>query len=388
MPILLRGAGVVLHAYDSYRPGHALLVDAGRVLRSGVAESLAVEADEVLELGEVVLAPGLIDAHTHVTIRPGEGDQHGQLAEPPGWQAIRGVRNLGAALASGVTTARIMGERHGIDLDFRRAVATGELPGPRLRVAGTALSASHGHGRALGVADGPEAVRRAVRANLAAGADHIKLFVTGGVSSRDGDLYAYHYDREEIRAAVEEAHRAGVRVAAHAHGGPGVTLCAEEGVDSIEHGALLTDENVQAMKAHGTHLVLTSGIAFHPDGIERGDAGREGITAKLAEVRSRIEETFAKVRAAGLSYAVGTDSMHGHIAYEARWLAERGVAPAEAFAALTLRGAEAMGLEDRGRLEPGCLADVVALDGNPLEDVAALERVRCVVIGGRLAFRA
>ena len=134
-----------------------------------------------------------------------------------------------------------MGEQAGIDFEFRRAVAAGELPGPRLFVSGTALSASHGHGAALGVADGVDEVRKAVRANLKAGADHIKLFVTGGVSSRGTDIYAYHYSREEIRAAVEEAHRAGRKVAAHAHGGDGVTLCAEEGVDSVEHGGLLTD---------------------------------------------------------------------------------------------------------------------------------------------------
>jgi imidazolonepropionase-like amidohydrolase len=387
MTTLLRAAGLIVSADSGYLPGHGLLVRDGRVVRSGPAESLAAEAEETLDLGDLVLAPGLIDAHTHVTVRPGEGDQHGQLAESPGWQAIRGVENLRRMLASGVTTARIMGERSGIDLDFRRAVAAGELPGPRLLVSGAALSASHGHGRVLGVADGPDGVRSAVRANIAAGVDQIKLFVTGGVSS-GGDLYAHHYGREEIRVAVEEAHRVGLRVAAHAHGGPGVTLCAEEGVDTVEHGALLTSENIEAMKAHGTYLVLTNSIAFHPAGIELGDAGRPAISARLAQVRERVEESFAAVRRAGLSFAVGTDSMHGHIAFEVRWLVERGVPESEALAAATTRAAEVLGVDDIGRLTPGSRADVVALDGNPLSDVGALERVRAVVLGGRVVHRA
>ena len=178
----------------------ALLVEEGRIVALDVPDALEPTADTVLDLGKTVLLPGFIDAHTHVTIRPGEGDQHGQLAQPVLRQALRGVANVERMLASGVTTARIMGEKVGIDLEFKRAIAAGEILGPRLFVSGTALSASHGHGTALGVADGVAEVRKAVRTNLKNGADHIKLFVTGGVSSRGGDIYAYHYARDEIRA--------------------------------------------------------------------------------------------------------------------------------------------------------------------------------------------
>ena len=383
MTTLIRSSGLIDGTGTGFRPDVALLVEGGRVEAVGPVEALRERADKTIDLGDAVLLPGFIDAHTHLTIRPGEGDQHGQLGLPYVRQALRGVANVRKMLHSGVTTARIMGERAGIDFEFRRAVAAGELTGPRLLVSGTALSASHGHGAALGVADGVDEVRKAVRANLKAGADHIKLFVTGGVSSRGTDIYAYHYSREEIRAAVEEAHRAGRKVAAHAHGGDGVTLCAEEGVDSVEHGGLLTEENIDKMLQAGTSLVLTNTIAFHPEGIERGDAGDPSILSKMQRVRKTIESTFERIRASGLRFALGTDSMHGLFGYELEWLVNHGVSPEEAIIAATRRGAEVMGQEDVGTLEQGKRADVVALKRNPLEDIRAVYEVQAVFKNGQ-----
>jgi len=345
----------------------AVLVEDDRIAAVGDRASFATLDAERLELGEVTLLPGFIDAHTHLSIRPGEGDQHGQLGRPLVWQALRSVANLDAMVDSGVTTARIMGEQAGLDFIVRDLVASGELRGPQLFVSGMALSAIHGHGRALGVADGLDGVRRAVRENLRDGADHIKFFMTGGVSSSGSSLYAYHYSREEVRAIVEEAHRAGRKVAVHAHGGEGVSICAEEGVDSIEHGSLLTDENVAAMLKHQTALTLTKSIGHHPDGIQRGDAKRPDVMAKLREARSFDEEVFGRLRAAGLAFALGTDSMHGLFGYEIQWLVERGVSVQEALEAATRRGAEVIGLDDRGTLEAGKRADLVALRGNVFE---------------------
>ena len=383
MTTLIRSSGLIDGTGTGFRAGVGLLVEGGYISEVGPAEALRERADETIDLGDAVLLPGFIDAHTHLTIRPGEGDQHGQLELPYVRQALRGVANVEKMLHSGVTTARIMGERAGIDFEFRRAVAAGELPGPRLFVSGTALSASHGHGAALGVADGVDEVRKAVRANLKAGADHIKLFVTGGVSSRGTDIYAYHYSREEIRAAVEEAHRAGRRVAAHAHGGDGVTLCAEEGVDSVEHGGLLTDENIDKMLEAGTSLVLTNTIAFHPEGIEKGDADDPSILSKVLGVRETEEKTFERVIASGLRFALGTDSMHGLFGYELEWLVNHGVSPEEAVIAATRRGAEVMGLEDVGTLERGKRADLVALKRNPLNDIRAVYEVQAVFKEGQ-----
>ena len=385
MATLIRAKGVIDGTGTGLREGVVLLVEEGRIVALDAPDALEPTADTVLDLGETVLLPGFIDAHTHITIRPDEGDQHGQLAQPVLRQALRGVTNVGRMLASGVTAARIMGEKAGIDFEFERAIATGDILGPRLFVSGTALSASHGHGAALGVADGVDEVRKAVRTNLKNEADHIKLFITGGVSSRGGDIYAYHYAREEIRAAVTEAHRAGYKVAAHAHGGDGVTLCAEEGVDSVEHGGLLTNENIDNMLEAGTWLTLTNTIAFHPEGIEKGDAGDASILTKMKTVRETIEGTFERIKTSGLRFALGTDSMHGLFGYELEWLVNYGVSPEEAITAATKHGAEVMGKEDElGTLEPGKRADIVALQGNPLEDIRAVYEVAAVVKEGHL----
>ena len=385
MATLIRGRGSVDGTGTGFREDIAILVEDGRILELARPEILHAKADDILDLGDTVLLPGFINAHTHITIRPGEGDQHGQLKKPIVAQGLRGVENIKRMLQGGVTTARIMGEQAGIDFEFKRAIASGELSGPRLFVSGTALSATNGHGAALGVADGIEGIRKAVRRNLRDGADHIKLFVTGGVSSSGGDIYAYHYSREEIRAAVEEAHRAGRKVAAHAHGGEGVNLCAEEGVDSVEHGGLLTDENIDKMLEAGTWLTLTNTIAFHPEGIEKGDAGDPSIISKMKAVRETIEGTFERIKASGLRFALGTDSMHGLFGYELEWLVNHGVSPKEAIIAATKHGAEVMGLEtELGTLEPGKLADIVALKRNPLEDIRAIYEVAAVIKEGQL----
>lgn len=383
MKVFVRAGAVIDGTGSGLQPGTGLLIEEGSIAALGPASELEGSADAVEDLGGCTIVPGFVDAHSHITVRPGEGDQHSQLRRDPVWQALRGVRNLRLDLASGVTTLRVMGERHSIDFEFKDAIARGEIAGPRLLVAGRALSPSHGHGASFGAVDGPEALRTAVRENVRCGADHIKIFATGGVSSADTPLSVSNYTRAEIRAVVEEAHRLGRRVAAHAHGGEGVDLCAKEGVDSIEHGAMLTSTNVSAMAKHGAWLVLTNSILFRPEGIERGDASEPSILAKLMEARASAEKSFGAARAAAIKCALGTDAMHGFFGYEMEWLVDRGVPAEEALLAGTLRGAEVVGMEDEiGSLEPGKRADFVALEGNPLEDIRSVRRVAAVFVNG------
>jgi imidazolonepropionase-like amidohydrolase len=230
--------------------------------------------------------------------------------------------------------------------------------------------------------DGVDAIRAGARENLFHGADFLKLFATGGVASGTGlQTSAYSYD--EMRAAVEEAERAGTYVAAHAHGGPGLTTAARAGIRTIEHAAVASDEEVQAMLDAGCWLVGTFSILFHPDGIERGDGGNPLILRNLELARERVSERMEKILASGLRLALGTDSMHGRMAYEVQTAVRFGVSPPDALLAATARSAEALCIESRtGTLEPGKDADLIALDGNPLEDLTALERVVFVMKGG------
>jgi imidazolonepropionase-like amidohydrolase len=381
-PTFFRARGVFDGVDGTTRRGIGVLIDGARVV-DVVAEADTPTGTPVVDLGDVVLVPGFVDAHTHVTIRPGEGDQHGQLARPAVWQTIRGVANLEGMLASGVTTARIMTEHHGIDYEFRAAVERDEVRGPRLLVAGPGLSPPGGHGSGGAGVAGPDALREAVRQRVDAGADHIKIFTTGGVSSVNSSLAQSNYSAEEIEAIVDEAAAAGLKVGSHAHGGPGVDLAVEAGIHSIEHGALLDETNIKNMVEHDTWLVLTNTILFHPSGIEQGDAKVPQIMAKVEEARAYVRQHAAAVRESGIRFALGTDSMHGLFGYELQWLVERGWTAREALLAATRNGGRLLEDDTVGVLAPGSRADFVALRGDPLTDISAVFDVAAVYRDGR-----
>jgi imidazolonepropionase-like amidohydrolase len=358
----------------------ALVVADGRVAWVGPSAE-APAAATVRELDGVVV-PGFVDSHSHITLRPGEGDQPGQRLRPAPWQTVRGVQNLRRMVESGVTTMRSMGELLDIDFTYRDAVARGEVTGPRLRVCGPGLTPPGAHGSVGGGVAGVDDLRVAVRERAAKGADHIKIFTTGGVSSTTTSLLESNYSPAEIAAIVGEAADHGLTVSAHAHGGPGVTYAVENGIHSIEHGEMLTGDEARLLAEHGTWLVMTHTISHHPAGIEAGDARRPEIMAKLQQARAHVAAHIHEVREAGLRIAVGTDSMHGLIGYEMVWLVEHGWTPAEALQAGTVNGAELMGLDDIGVLKPGARADFVVLGRDPLQDITAVYDVKSVWVDG------
>jgi imidazolonepropionase-like amidohydrolase len=278
---------------------------------------------------------------------------------------------------------RIMGEEDWLDVYTREAIEAGTLTAPSLVLATRPIAAGNGHGRMKSSFDGPDEIRRGARENLARGADFLKLFATGGVSSGTGLAHAA-FSSAEMRAAVEEAERAGTYVAAHAHGGPGLLTAVEAGVRTIEHAAVASDEEVDAMLTADCFLVATFSILFHPDGIEGGDGGNPQILENLKVARERVTERMPQILTSGLRLALGTDSMHGRMAFEVQTAMRFGVSPKAALVAATSGGAEALRIEARtGTLRPGNDADVIALDGNPLEDPSALERVVFVMKKGR-----
>lgn len=368
----------------SATPGPAgVLVDGGRVVQVGDAAALAGSAHAEHDFGSAVIVPGFVDAHTHVTLRPGEGDQDGQSVAPAAWQTIRGFANLRRMLASGVTTARIMTEEHRIDLEYRDAIERGEVTGPRLLVSGVGLSPPGGHGCVGSGVTGTGPLRAAVRSRAEDKVDHIKVFMTGGMSSPGGALMDSQYSQSEIAAVVEEAAAHGLKVSAHAHGGPGVAFAVAAGIHSIEHGVMLSAEDARAMAERGVRLVLTTTILHHPDGLERGDGTDPAIMAKIRQGREVSARTAALVRESGVDIAVGTDSMHGLFGYELSWLVEHGWSPREALVAATSGGAALLERDDIGVLRPGRRADFVVLGGDPLDDIAATRDVVAVYQDGR-----
>ncbi len=354
-----------------------LLIKGDRIVDVGGPREVRIPAQaEILDLSDQTLLPGLIDVHGHISLPP-------QLRSPDPVRALWITRNLRRYLKSGVTTVRVVGEFNFLDVYCKRAVEAGIIPGPRLLVSGIPLDSSSGHGLGVTV-DGVEAVRKAVRENIKGGADLIKIFVTPSLTAVDAQPTDHYYSQEEIAMAVEEAHRAGRRVAAHAHGGPGLRYCLEAGVDTIEHGAYITPADIELFVDKGAWLVCTYGTLYHKDGLEKTRFHDEVAKAKILQARTETPERFRWAYEAGVKYTVGTDNLIGLLAFELECLVKFGVPPMEAIVAATRRAAEACGVENRaGTLEAGKLADCISVKGSPLQDIRVLHEVGLVMKGGR-----
>jgi imidazolonepropionase-like amidohydrolase len=340
---------------------------------------------QVIDLSDRHVMPGLINAHTHLSIVPGDGNQSGQMRLPPQLNVLRSTPNILKDIRSGVTTQRIMGEEGGIDVDFKRAISEGLINGPRMVISTQGIAAANSHGVGPRPSDGVDQMRKHVRQNLAAGADFIKIFATGGTSSPGKVLHSCPYTPEEIAMAVSEAERAGTYVAAHAHGGTGLDYCIDNGVRTIEHGAFINEDQLERIIKRGVWIVGTMSIMCHPEGIEKSDFHIPTIKEKVLMAREALSQTFARVLASGANLSLGTDSVHGMMHFEMEKLVEFGATPMQAIVCVTRNAARVCRLEDKiGTLEPGRYADFIALEKNPLDDIRNMRTVNAVYKEGRL----
>jgi imidazolonepropionase-like amidohydrolase len=365
-----------------------VVIEDGRIKSVGSGE-IPEDAD-IIDLGNLTLLPGLIDMHVHLTSQLGPDSFTRIGRETAVDAALRGVLYARRTLLAGFTTVRNTGSEGFADVSLMRAIDRGFVVGPRIWPAAHGLSITGGHGDASGfapgileggpeegIADGVDEVIRAVRYQIKHGAKIIKTTATAGVLSFEGPVGAQQYSYEELRAMVEEAARHGVKVAAHAHGTEGIIAAVRAGVASIEHGSMLNDEAIALMKEKGTYLVPTTYLA---DNIPL-DALPPPIRAKAEFVMPLAKESVRRAIRAGVKIAFGTDAAvfpHGDNAKEFAALVERGLTPLEAIRSATLNAADLLGVDDRGLVAPGRWADLVAVPGNPLEDV------RFVMKGGKV----
>jgi len=375
-----------------------LVIEDGKIIAAGAAAETKASADAVrIDLPNATVLPGLIDAHTHITMEPKFGYERLAISEPR--EALIGAKNARITLLAGFTTIRNVGASGFTDVALRDAINAGDVPGPRMLVSGPPLSITGGHcdnnmlpfeyhATSDGVADGIAAVQHKVRENIKYGADLIKVCATGGVLSLGDNPQASQYTLEEMKAIVADAHRLGRKVAAHAHGAEGIRWAVEAGVDSVEHGSYIDDAGIAAMKEHGTYLVPT---------LYLGDwmIDNAGLThlpppllAKAREVIPAARKNIARAFAAGVKVAFGTDAAvypHGLNAHEFAVMVRLGLTPLQSIQAATVNAADLLGWSGRvGTLEPGAWADMVAVDGDPLKDVTTLERVKFVMKGGEV----
>lgn len=358
------------------------------VVEDGLISAIVPEAPgdgtPVLRLPGTTLLPGLIDAHSHLSIVPSRGDQIGQLRLPVETQLATARSNILPDLLSGVTTLRSMAQELDVDFLVRDEVATGRTLGPDIVCSGVQLAKEGSHGHALTSVATEADIEALVERNASRGAGLIKIFVTGGVSSVASRHDDAPFGAGEIRRAAAAAHRHGLKLAAHAHGGRGAALAIENGVDTIEHGVLLDEQMIEDAARRDLAIVGTFSIQDHPAGIQAGEAATTAIMDKLREVRSRVATTWKRILGTdGLRVAVGTDSMHGCLAFDIARLVDFGASRARALRAATAEGAVVCGLDDRGTLTPGRRADLVACRGNPLEDIYAIASPVFVMKKGR-----
>lgn len=374
-----------------------ILVREGRIV--AVGENLRLPADaRVIDLSRATVLPGLIDLHTHLTSDPHLFGYRGLGRSIPR-ETVYGVSAARRMLEAGFTTVRNVGADGYSDVALREAINAGEIPGPTMVVSGPALGITGGHcddnllpaeynHRAAGVADSPWEGRAKVREVVKYGADVIKFCATGGVLSR-GDLpQTQQYTLEEMQAIVEEAHRLGRKVAAHAHGADGLKAAVRAGVDTIEHGTLIDPEGIALMREHGTVLVPT---LWALDSILEEGAQRGIPEESLQKARALAVERDRNLRAAfagGVRIAFGTDAgvfPHEQAGREFALLVRLGMTPLEAIRSATLVAADVLGLGNEiGAIEAGKRADIIAVADNPLENIRTLEQVKFVMRGGRV----
>jgi imidazolonepropionase-like amidohydrolase len=398
--VVIHAGSVVTDAGSEASGPSTITVANGRIVSIVGGIQPGPAGAEVIDLAGKTVLPGLIDLHVHLTGDPG-GEFWKEAVESDEWGAVLGAKNARLTALAGFTTVREAGSAQHTAFSLRRGTAEGMIPGPRIIAAGPALAIVGGHGdvsgfrpeinhilgsgyACTGAVECAEKVRRASQN----GADWIKITATGGVLSQQGRGLEAHFTDAEMKSIAETAHSLGLKVMAHAHGARGVEAASEAGIDTIEHGTYLDDDAIEAMKANGTVLIPTL-MAFQ--GIsERLGTGTYTpvVEEKVRAVAEAARVFMGKAHDAGVKIAFGTDAgvfEHGRNAGEFRLMIGQGMSSREALRAATTTAAEVLEMENEiGRLAPGYSADIIAVDGNPLEDAIVLEEVDWVMVRGRV----
>jgi imidazolonepropionase-like amidohydrolase len=385
-------------------PGIVVVADA-KIVAAGSSAQIPAGA-EVIDLGDATLLPGFMDAHTHLTGESSDDwkqDEIDRLQKTIAEQALDSTVNARKTLMAGFTTVRDVGSAHHTDVALRNAIRNGVVPGPRMLVSTYAIGSTGGHcddsagfraglfghetGPEEGVANGPDQVRYAVRLAHKYGANVIKTCASGGVLSLTDDVDTPQLTQEELNALVDEAHALRLKAAAHCHGAEAGKRAIRAGIDSLEHGTFLDDEALDMMKAHGTFLVPTlMAVVGEQERIARGMYFPPPILAKANAARDGIYNTVRKAIAKGVNIGLGTDAAvypHGRNAEEFDQMVRLGMKPIDALKSGTSRDADLLGLREKlGTLESGKIADVVAVPGDPSQDIRQTEHVFFVMKEG------
>jgi imidazolonepropionase-like amidohydrolase len=391
---VIRAARLIVTSSGAVTTPAVVVIRGDRIASVGTNSAIP-EGARVINLAGATLLPGLIDLHTHLT-STGVHWEDELLKTTPGQAALHGAHNALVTLMAGFTTCRDMGPTWPFtDIDLRKAIDEGVVPGPRLLASGNYISPTGGAGDARqfsifvdvpivrNLADGPDEVRKAVRTNLKQGADFIKILGTGAVLSKGAPPGGQQYSEEEMHVAVEEAARWGKHVAAHLHGTAGIKAGIRAGVHTIDHGSMMDDEAVQLLRTHHAYFVPT---LYTSESIAQTPNVPESEKARSRQITALKDASFQLVLKAGLPIGFATDAAvvpHGQNAREFGYRVRLGQSPIAAILSATTTAAEIIGWGDRvGTIEAGKFADIIAVAGDPLRDITELERVTFVMKSG------
>ena len=391
---------------DSVRDNMVIVIQDDRIQSISPSASTSLPAGAtIIDLSNATVLPGLIDCHTHLGSRADRYDEIYRFKDTPFQSAFAAVVHARKTLEAGFTSVRDVGSEPFLAVDLRNSINEGLVPGPRIIASGPPISITGGHGdlnnyspqtrvsmfpeeRDFAIADGVDQIRHVVRAQVKYSVDVIKIIASGGVLSKGDSPGAPQYTPEELRAAADEAHMAGRKIAAHAHGTQGIKNAILAGIDSVEHASLIDDEGIRLAKEHGTYLVMD----IYNDDYILGKAKEFGLPQENIDKEKMVgrlqRESFQRAVKAGTKMAFGTDAgvyPHGDNGKQFFYMVKFGMTPAQAIRAATTGAADLIGRsKDVGSIEAGKFADVIAVTGDPLRDVRVLENVGFVMKGGTI----
>ena len=377
-----------------------ILIDSNRIINIGSSVPIPQDA-EIIDLSDATVLPGLIDCHVHLSWQPGDNYYEDIFRKTPIDLAMRAPIYAKRTLEAGFTMVRDVGSSHLIDISLRNAINAGAIEGPRMLVSTFALGSTGGHADLIGfnpdidwkgnkdytgVADGVDEIRKRVRNNIKWGADWIKFMASGGVLSEEETTGLPQYSFEEMKALCDESHLWGKKVCAHAHGPEAIKLAVKAGVSSIEHGSLIDDEGINLMKQNGVYFIAD----IYNDDYILAQYKKKGYPEKILSKERLIgklqRENFQKSVKAGVKIAYGTDAgvyPHGGNGKQFYYMVKYGLTPMQAVQSATVSAADLLDWKDKtGSISIGKLADIVAVDGNPLDDITILEHVKFVMKDG------